>query len=417
MTTTSSPHVTVIGGGLIGLTSALFLHDAGATVRVIDDGPLGGGASRGNAGLVCSAILGPLAGPGAVLNAIRSLPKQDTALRLHLRHLPRNVGWFLTFARACSTKRYTEAQRALARLNLHSPQLLDRLTASGARLTLGPALVAPFHDARLAHHFFDGLSPMREFGVAMPDRVLDGAETRALVPALTDHVTAGLLLPGEHMVDPGDYVDSLIEVLTARGVELLADHHIRSFEHHDGHVAAIVTDRGRLDTQQVVLCPGHGIAAMGRLLGLRIPVIAGQGYNVVLPENAGLTHPVISEEVHAVATPLPGRIRLGGTMEFGGDHPRFDQRRVDSIIRSYRAFLDLDWSKPTNPWAGLRPMSPDGLPLIGRPKGWDNLVVAGGHGMYGLTLAPATADAVAQLVTTGRADADLSAFSPDRFRR
>jgi D-amino-acid dehydrogenase len=413
---TPDRHVTIIGGGLIGLTSALFLREAGAEVRVIDHGPLGGGASRGNAGYMCTTILGPLAGPGAIVNALKSLPRADTPLRLHPGQLPRQLGWFVAFARACTTRRYVDAQLALGRLVNPTPRLLDRIERAGGRITLGAELVAPFHDERLAHHYFDGLAPMRDFGYAMPDRILDGSEVRAVVPALTDFVNAGIVLPGERMIDPGDFVDSMIEVVTGLDVELLAEHRITGFEYRAGHISAVDTDRGRFDTDQVVLCPGAGIQRLGRLLGLRIPVIAGQGYNVVVPEHDGVKHPVITEEAHAAVTPLPGGIRIGGTMEFGGDTPRFDQRRVDAIVRSTRRFLDVDWERATSPWAGLRPMSPDGLPLIGRPRQFDNLVIAGGHGMYGLTLGPATANVVAQLVTDGRCDTDVTAFNPNRFR-
>ena len=120
------------------------------------------------------------------------------------------------------------------------------------------------------------------------------------------------------------------------------------------------------------------------------------------------------EEAHAVATPFADRIRLGGTVEFAGDSPSFDARRVDAILRSMQPFLDLDWESRRDAWAGSRPMSADGLPLIGRTRRFANVVIAGGHGMYGLTLAPATARAVAELIVDGDPSTDLAAFDPDR---
>ena len=117
-------------------------------------------------------------------------------------------------------------------------------------------------------------------------------------------------------------------------------------------------------------------------------MIPGQGYNVALPPSPGLRQPVIFEEVHAVATPFDDRIRLGGTMEFGGDHPPFDQRRVDMIVASMKPFLDLEWDQLFDTWAGSRPMSADGLALHGATKRWRNVVIGAGHGMFGLTLAP-----------------------------
>ena len=128
---------------------------------------------------------------------------------------------------------------------------------------------------------------------------------------------------------------------------------------------------------------------------------------------------MIFEEAHVVATPFADRIRLGGTMEFDGDEPRFDQRRVRAIVESMLTFLDLDLDLDAyfDPWSGSRPMTPDGLPLLGRPHGFENMVVAGGHGMFGLSLAPATALALSELIIDGRSPTDLSDFHPERFSR
>lgn len=146
-----------------------------------------------------------------------------------------------------------------------------------------------------------------------------------------------------------------------------------------------------------------------------MPVIPGQGYNVGLPTSSTLSNPVIFEEVHAVATPFADRIRLGGTMEFDGDEPRFDQRRVDAILTSMRQVIELDFDAHFDTWAGSRPMSPDGLPLMGRPRDFSNLVLAAGHGMFGLSLTPVSAIALSELVLDGRSSVDLSDFDPDRF--
>ena len=195
----------------------------------------------------------------------------------------------------------------------------------------------------------------------------------------------------------------------------MEDAPVASVEHSGGRIRSLTTARGRIDGEQFVIAAGAGSDAIARLIGMRLAVVPGQGYNVVLPSTPKLDRPVIVEEAHAVATPLSDRIRLGGTMEFTGPNPTFEARRVDAIIASMRKFFDLEWDKRSDTWAGSRPMSPDGLPLIGRPKNWSNLIVAAGHGMYGLTLAPATGLAVSQLLLEGRAAIDLSAFAPDRF--
>jgi D-amino-acid dehydrogenase len=182
---------------------------------------------------------------------------------------------------------------------------------------------------------------------------------------------------------------------------------------------SLVTSNGAIGGEEFLLAAGAGSRLLAKHFDLRLSVIPGQGYNVALPTSPGLRQPVIFEEVHAVATPFEDRIRLGGTMEFGGDHPPFDERRVDMIVASMRAFLDLDWDQRFDTWAGSRPMSADGLPFMGRPKRWRNVVVGAGHGMFGLTLAPPSGVAIAELIMTGRTSTDISAFDPDRsaFRR
>ena len=281
-------------------------------------------------------------------------------------------------------------------------------------MTRGGEIVVPFHDAALAEHFRAELEHMEQFGAGGPGPMLDGEGLRRVVPALTDHVCAGFVLPGNRAADPRRYVDSVIDVLRERDVSLHEHCSISGFDVGGTRVRRVRTDQGMLEADEVVLAAGAGIRALGRLLGLRLEVVAGQGYNVALPTTPELEHPVIVEEVHAVATPFADRIRLGGTMELAGDAPPFDQRRVDAILRSMRRYLDLAWEERFDTWAGSRPMSADGLPLIGRTRRFANVVIAGGHGMFGLTLAPATGRAVAELLVDGRPSTDLSPFDPDR---
>ena len=324
------------------------------------------------------------------------------------------LAWGLHFARAANAARFEAGRRALATLNRDLAELLGELGALGVEVSLGREIVVPFHDSALAERFHAELCRMGPLGAGEPGEMLDGDGVRRVVPALTDHVRAGFVLPGNRAADPRRYVDSLIAALASRGVTMLEHRSISGFDLTGDRVRRVRTSDGPVDADEVVLAAGAGIRTLGRLLGLRLEVVAGQGYNVALPTSPQLEHPVIMEEAHAVATPFADRIRVGGTMELAGDFPPFDQRRVDAVLRSMRPFLDLDWAVPGEAWAGSRPVSADGLPLIGRPRTRSNVVVAGGHGMFGLTLAPATARAVAELVVDGEASTDLTPFDPDR---
>jgi D-amino-acid dehydrogenase len=410
----ASTSVVIVGGGLIGLSSALALHERGAEVTVVDAAALGSGAARGNAGFLCPTLLAPLPGPGMVRNAARALVDRDGSLRIRPGAVPSMARWSVGFVRASTTRRFEAGRAALAALVRGQPELLARLSASGVDVAGGGEIVVPFHHGRLAERFHAELEHMVALEVPGPGALLDAAAIRRLVPALTDHVNAGFVLPGNRAADPRRFVDSLVTVLRSRGVRLLERRTISGFDVVGDRVGRVRTTEGDVEGAELVLAAGAGLRRLGRRLGLRLEVVAGQGYNVALPTTELLGRPVIVEEVHAVATPFDDRIRLGGTMELTGAAPSFDPRRVEAIVRSMRRYLALDWDGGWDVWSGSRPMSADGLPLLGRTRRFANVVVAGGHGMYGFTLAPATAAVVADLVIDGRTSLDLAPFDPDR---
>ena len=218
------------------------------------------------------------------------------------------------------------------------PELLAQLAASGVDVAAGGEIVVPFHDARLAERFHAELEHMVALEVPGPGALLDGGAVRRLVPALTDHVNAGFVLPGNRAADPRRFVDSLVATLESRGVQLLEHRTITGFDVVGDRVARVRTAEGDVEGAELVLAAGTGLRVLGRRLGLRLEVVAGQGYNVALPTTERLGRPVIVEEVHAVATPFDDRIRLGGTMELTGGLPSFDPRRVDAIVRSMRRY-------------------------------------------------------------------------------
>lgn len=398
------------------MASALILSDRGAEVTIIDANELGSGAARGNAGFMCTTLLEPLAAPGAVKSALTSLNDPTRALRVHARALPGMIGWGMHFARSATQKRYVAGRVALAKLNLRHSEALDLLGSLGADITLGPELVVPFKDPAIAEHYLSTLAPMADYGVAIPTGLLDGDELRRMVPALSDEIRAGYVASGDHSIDPRVFVDSMIAALRERKVTIVEHAQVTSVGRSERRVNSITTTKGTFTFDEVVISAGAGSRPLGKLFDLRIAVVPGQGYNVGLPVSEGLTHPVIFEEAHAVATPFADRIRLGGTMEFDGLEPRFDPRRVEAILTSMRKFINLDFDAHFGTWSGSRPMSPDGLPLMGRPRQYDNLVIAAGHGMFGLSLTPTSALAIAELVLEGASSIDLTDFDPDRFR-
>ena len=408
--------VVIVGGGLIGLTTAVFLNDRGVDVTIIDSGELGGGAAKGNAGLLCSALLEPLPAPGSFRTALKSLLDPAGALRMRPSEFPKLAPWLLRFALKANARSYQSGRVALGGLNASSLRLGDRLRGLGVTIDTGPPLLVAMHDPAEAEHFRAELELMRQFGGIVPPTLLTADEIHAAIPALTGHVATGFFLDNDLPIDPRVMIDSMIGVLRARGVRVVEHRTIRSVDHTLGTVRSLtLSDGSEVPTEHILIAAGAGSHAVGKLFGMNIPVVAGQGYNFVLPSSAAFTHPVIFQDAHFVATPLADGVRLGGTMELTGDRPKFDQRRVDAIVRSARPLLDLEYDKSRSTWAGSRPLTSDGLPIMGRSKTLSNVSLAVGHGMYGLTLAPATGAAMTELLCDPRPETNLQAFSPTRF--
>src|SRR4051794_2323083 len=229
------------------------LSERGAEVTIVERNELGSGASRGNAGFMCTTLLEPLAAPGAVKSAIASLRDPTHALRVHARALPGMIGWGLHFARSATHRRYVAGRIALARFNEGSLGALDRLGSLGVEVGVGPELVVPFHDPAVAEHFLSTLAPMAEFGVKVPDGLIDGDELRRIVPALTDHIHAGYVVTGDHSIDPRLFVDSMIAVLRERNIDIVEHAPVTDVDHRDGRVRSITTGKGVFSADEFVL--------------------------------------------------------------------------------------------------------------------------------------------------------------------
>ena len=405
-----NPDVVVVGGGAVGLSCARELARAGAAVTVLErDRELAAGCSSGNAGLVCPSHAAPLATRSSLLLGLRSLRSREGPLAISPR--PQLVPWLLRFAAAtapATERRGTTAIRSLsvASLDLHR-QLHDELdTGLAPRGTLNvfeteEGFTTGAHEA--AAHAAAGIR----------SETLTAGEARELEPSLSAPLTGAIYYPGDLSGDPAAFVRALGAAAEAAGaaIELGAE---AKLSRAAGRIAVETRDR-RLEPKTVVAAAG----AWTPKLGLRVPVEAGKGYH--LDYEAGPADPrvpVYVYESRVVATALPGRLRLTGVLALSGLDLSLDERRLSAIERvGTRHVSGFAGRRRLEAWSGLRPCSPDGLPIIGRAPGYDDVVVATGHGMLGFTLAPVTGRIVAQLVTGAEPQLDLTPFEPGRFSR
>jgi D-amino-acid dehydrogenase len=410
--------VIVVGGGISGLCMAYFLSKAGVAVQVLEMRAVGSGASWGNAGWVTPAQAGPLPEPGLLGYGLRSVLDREAALYFQPGHFVRMLPWLARFLRHCNEADHRSGRIALGALSARSVELLEGMAADGIPIELHrlPLLVAA-SNAQHARTFLARLEPVARLGFKLPDGLLSHEEVLALEPALTDGVSTGFVIEPHCIVDPQSVIRGLRNRLVELGVEILEGTEVRGTDVEGRRVAALRTSTGRYECGMVVLAAGAWLGKLARAFGVQLPVEAGKGYSFEVRPQRMPRHALLLLEPHVGCSPFGERLRIAGTMEFSGINARIDRRRIESIIRGARRML-VAWTELDSDsiWSGLRPIVPDGLPVIDRHPRLTNVFFAGAYSMLGMTLAAPAAHALTTFMLTDAPPAVLSPFRATRFR-
>jgi D-amino-acid dehydrogenase len=410
-----TPDVAIVGGGAIGVCVARELALRGARVALLERGPrLGCGCSEGNAGLICPSHSAPLATPTALRQGVRRLLASDSPFHLRLR--PGVVPWLARFAASSTPAKARAGTEVLRLLTLASLDLHTEFARAGldaAYEQRGTLDVFETEDG-----FAEGAAKARLHGQAgMRAELLEATAARALEPALTGPIAGAVHWVDEAHCDPGRFTAAVGAAAADAGAAIHTDCEVLDVSRDGGRVRSVATTQGEFLAGEVVLAAGAWTPALARSLGVRVPVEGGKGYHVELAPAASDPHiPVFFQDAWVIATPLPGRLRLAGTLELAGVDMSVDLKRVDAIFDAARTRLTgVASSRISHVWRGLRPCTPDGLPIVGRPRQVENLVLATGHTMLGLALAPVTGRLVAELIAGEPPSHDLAPLSPSRF--
>ncbi len=409
--------VAVIGGGVIGVASACALAERGARVVLLERGELCSGASYGNAGWISPSHGTPLPAPGVIRQALHWLFDPESPFYVKPRFdLALARGLFGSLRRATAA-RAAETMRLNRELILASLALYEKLAAeSGAdfRFARRGLVVACESDEGLANARQE-LESLEALGGA--GRVLSAEELRAFAPRASTSLRGGVYFPEDAHLDPERLVLALAERATARGARLETRQEVLALERSGRRIARIVATRGDFRAAQVVLAAGAWSPAVAALVDLRLPVQAAKGYSVTVrcPPDFG-ADPILLSEAKVAVTPLGDRLRFAGTLELAGLDLAVNPRRVGAILRAVERFLPgVGAAERVETWRGLRPLCPDDLPILGRPRALENLVIATGHGMSGISQGAMTGQLVAELCMGQATSLPLAPFSPDRF--
>lgn len=409
--------ILIIGGGVIGICAAYYLTASGRSVTLLEKDDICAGASYGNAGLIVPSHAVPLPAPGVLSQGLKWLLNAESPFYVKPRPDLRLLQWLWKFLRHCREEPMRRAIPVLRDLGRASVALFEELVAAcgiecgfeqkGWLLLFNslPGLDAASREAGLLH----------EFGVE--SQVLDEAGVRRLQGNLTPAVVGGVYFPQEAHLVPDRFVRELAHRAESTGACLKTHTEVLHLEVSGTRISRVVTTRGNFEPDQVVLAAGAWSLHLACDIRLGLPVEAAKGYSItVQAADSPPALPLYLTERKVAVTPMGELVRFSGTLELAGLDLSVNRVRVAAIERAVHEYMaGLPELKPVEVWCGLRPVTPDGLPIVGRSKEVENLVVATGHGMLGITLGPITGKLVCQIVTGEPPALDLRPFKVDRF--
>ena len=408
--------VTIIGAGVIGLSTALYCARRGMKVTLIERNlPQRDGCSFGNAGMIVPSHFIPLAAPGMVKLGLKWMWNPESPFYIKPRLNLDLITWSLRFWQASTQKKVDRAAPVLRDLSLLSRQCFEEIGLDFGLVKKGLLMLCKKQQTldEEAH------MAARAHALGIPADVLDAKATAALDPSVTMDVAGSVFFPKDCHLSPERFVAAIEDELKQHGTEILWQTKVLGFATEGEHLKAVKTSQGEVPTDELVLSGGVWSDEIVRSLQLKLPMQAGKGYSLTLKNPRQLPALCsICTEARLAVTPMNGTLRFGGTMELAGIDETINPRRIKGIVRAipdyFPAFQESDFAD-IQPWSGLRPCSPDGLPYIGRTRRWKNLTIAAGHAMMGLSLAPATGQIIASLLSNEPSPIPLTLFNPDRF--
>lgn len=408
--------VAIIGGGVIGMASAVELARRGASVTVVERGRVGHGCSYGNAGWLAWSQAAPLANPSMLLKSFKWMLDPESPLYIQPRVEPAYLRWLIEFLLASRKEKYERGAAALIELCRVSIDLWEDI-ARRSPVPFGferHGLLTVYESSASLDASTRAVDLMRRFGVPAERWTAD--QVREKEPAVIGRQSGAWFFPADAHCEPYAAVKALEHEARERGVRILEDTEVFAIT-TTGASPTLSTTAGDIRATDVVVATGPWSEAIGAMLGLRLPVLGGKGYSLLLPP--ATPHPTRSIyliERKVAVNPHKDALRIAGTLELVRNDFSINTRRVDVILRGAKEMLAIgDAPVAKQVWRGLRPCTPDGMPAIGRARGHQHVWLATGHQMAGLKASTGTALLLAQLMSGETPRFDPEPFRADRF--
>ena len=411
-------NIVIIGGGIIGLSAAYYLVKDGHQVTVIDKGDITTGASFVNAGYITPSHIIPLASPGMIAQGIKMMFNSASPFYMKPRFDLDFLKWSWYFHKSSTKAKVEKAIPVIKEINLISRELFSDIKDSGDlgdfQLERKGLLMMYKTEASYLHekHVADRASFL---GLEVAD--LNKEELFKIEPNITIDAEGAIHYQCDGHTTPTEFMPKLLNYLENNGAVIRTEEEVIDIKTDGRKVKTILTDKKKYQPDEIIMAAGSWSGELSKKLNLKLPLQAGKGYSINVERETGISIPAILMESKMAVTPMKGFTRFAGTMEFSGNNDLVRRERVLAIANGARTFypeLEINSQEIENAKTGLRPVSPDGLPYIGKPKKYENLTIATGHAMMGWSLGPATGKLVSEIVNGSKTSMDISAFNPDR---
>ena len=413
--------VTIIGGGIIGLSSAFYLNRAGWDVTVLDKGDFSDNCSYGNCGYICPSHFIPLATPGVIKQGLKWMLNSRSPFYVQPRFDWNLINWGLKFVKSATKDHVRTAAIPLRDIAVISKKEYESwLSLPGFEFAYQQkGLLEIFQTEAGAEHAKHTVEKAHELGLT-DTQLLDKTALQALEPQTEINGQGAILFNCDAHCYPNKLMSSMLACLKTNGVKLIPQQEVTQFEKIKGRINKVITHDQAYEQDEVIIATGSWGRQTAKLIGVNLPMMPGRGYSVTLEDSPyKLNYPAVLLEGRTAVTPMDGnKIRFGGTMEITSHNTPPRMNRVQGILDAVKRFyprFDVPLPPREKIWYGYRPCSADGLPYIGRISNFSNLTLATGHSMLGLSLGAGTGKLVEQIISGRPTSMDIKPFNPGRF--
>jgi len=407
----------IIGGGIIGLCTAYYLHREGHKVTVVDKSNFTTGASYVNAGYITPSHIIPLSAPGMINKGIKWMFNSESPFYIKPRLDKNFLKWTWAFKKSATKTKVAKAIPLIKDINILSRALYEDIKNS-KKFNFAydrKGLLMYYQNEKTGEEEWNIGKKGIELGLKVEN--LTRSEVQKIEPDVELNIRGAIYYHSDAHMTPNNFMQQLKCYLEQYGVEILANEEVLDVDISIGKIKGIKTKTRNITADEFVMATGSWSQEFARKLNLNIPIQAGKGYSINVKEQTNISIPAILMEAKVAVTPMEGFTRFAGTMEIGGINHTINPKRVNAIAKAgalYYKDLKISDSAKQNAQCGLRPCSPDGLPYIGKSIHCTNLTIATGHAMMGWSLGPATGKLVSEIISDKKTSLDLAPFHPDR---